>query len=397
MQVAKAYHACKGRRVFLLDYGGTLIGREASNLAFKSNFQVAAGVGRVPSRTEAALAKMCASPRDSVFVISGARRGKLNSALGHVDGLGLAAENGSMYSWAVGKAEDAAGLDATDASTSGATVGSETSSATAVDGGEPKTRGRRAASYSNALVSSDLARRRKGAVHVVVRSGKGLKDSSTWWSVGEQSPYVRATLTLQPLRNNASAHAVRVVHGVPTDSAVAAATASTKPCKRGGTEPIFTVKEHDSDLALNMDLGGSAKLPSSVIVQIEVMNKNMVQADALIGRAMVQLPLLVGSEAPQELSVELDTGGTVQCSMYFVNDDEDTAATMMAAAAAKRNHDHGEITATTAATSATPTSGPGECPRLSNVGAEQNDGRVWQQMESDFAWGPVCAAFCCSM
>ena len=148
---------------------------------------------------------------------------------------------------------------------------------------------------------------------------------------------MRATLTLQPLRQTATAaarlsdaaarlvrvdKAVACVPGVPSDSTIAAATASTKPCKGGGTAPVWTTDEHDSDLALNMDLGGSAKLPSSVLVLIEVMNKNMVQADALIGRATVQLPLLVGSEAPQELSVELDTGGTVHCSMFFVNDDE---------------------------------------------------------------------------
>ena len=424
-KVAKAYHACKGRRVFLVDYGGTLIGREASNLAFKSSFQVAAGVGRVPPRTEAALAKLCASGRDSVFVISGARRGKLNSALGHVGGLGLAAENGSMYSWAVGKqqtegqqgageqgqevaavapaAPSVGSAEAAEGLTAAAAVADEeaavTTDAAAAAAGALPPRTRRTASYSNALQSSDLIRRRKGAVHVVVHSGTGLKDSSTWWSVGEQSPYVRATLTLHPQKGQtASGSAARMlrvidqaaantcVTGAVADVAVAAATASTRPCKGGGTAPAWTAEGHGSDLKLSMDLSASAKLPSSVLVLIEVMNKNVVQADALIGRASVQLPLLVGSEAPQELSVELDTGGTVQCSMFFVNDEAseaEAAAAEEGCAAAARG---------ASAASSHREEGGGVPARFSDVGADLvNDGRVWQQMESDFEWEPVRA------
>ncbi|KAJ0403374.1 hypothetical protein P43SY_007125 [Pythium insidiosum] len=97
-RVVEAYEKSK-RRVFLLDYGGTIIARENMSMYVKKDFT--AVTGKIPTpRMLDALSLLCSDPRNTVFVVSGVSQYNLTNAVGHIAGLGLAAENGALYSWA---------------------------------------------------------------------------------------------------------------------------------------------------------------------------------------------------------------------------------------------------------------------------------------------------------
>lgn len=96
-RVLEAYQSSK-RRVFLLDYGGTIIARENMSMYVKKDFTAVTGKRPSP-RMIAALTKLSRDPRNTVFVVSGLSQLHLTSAVGHIRGLGLAAENGALYSW----------------------------------------------------------------------------------------------------------------------------------------------------------------------------------------------------------------------------------------------------------------------------------------------------------
>jgi trehalose 6-phosphate synthase/phosphatase len=97
-KIQQAYRD-SGRRLFLLDYGGTLISRENMSMYMKKDFTAVSG--KVPSRgMMEALSKLCADPKNTVFVISGVSQVNLTHVLGHIEGLGLAAEEGALFSWA---------------------------------------------------------------------------------------------------------------------------------------------------------------------------------------------------------------------------------------------------------------------------------------------------------
>lgn len=97
-RVLEAYNSSK-RRVFLLDYGGTIIARENMSMYVKKDFT--AVTGKLPSpRMIEALTMLTSDPRNTVFVVSGLSQLNLTTAVGHIRGLGLAAENGALYSWA---------------------------------------------------------------------------------------------------------------------------------------------------------------------------------------------------------------------------------------------------------------------------------------------------------
>lgn len=87
------------RRIFLVDYGGTIIVRENMSMYVKKDFTAVSG--RSPSsRMMTALAKLCANPLNTVFIISGVSQVNLTSALGHIQGLSLAAQSGVLWSFA---------------------------------------------------------------------------------------------------------------------------------------------------------------------------------------------------------------------------------------------------------------------------------------------------------
>lgn len=97
-KVMTAYMQSK-RRVFLLDYGGTIIARENIAMYIKKDFT--AVTGKRPSRRMIdALANLTNDPRNTVFVVSGVSKSDLAASLGHIRGLGLVSDNGAFYSWA---------------------------------------------------------------------------------------------------------------------------------------------------------------------------------------------------------------------------------------------------------------------------------------------------------
>ncbi|CAB1114514.1 GT20 [Ectocarpus sp. CCAP 1310/34] len=101
----RAYGASK-QRVFLLDYGGTLV--KDSPIAQPKAMDAKADFGRRKSKAaglrpgralQEGLAELCRDPCNIVFVISGRGKDELQAAFGHIKGLGLAAEHGSFYRW----------------------------------------------------------------------------------------------------------------------------------------------------------------------------------------------------------------------------------------------------------------------------------------------------------
>ena len=68
--------------------------------------------------------------------------------------------------------------------------------------------------------------------------------------------------------------------------------------------------------------------------------------------------------------MELDTGGSVLCSMYFANED-----------------DHSAANATNAADAADADEASGAA--AGDGSPEGDDERVWQQLESQIDWGPI--------
>ncbi|ETV90852.1 trehalose-phosphatase [Aphanomyces invadans] len=98
IKIKHAYDASR-RRVFLLDYGGTLIARENMPMYMKKDFTAVSG--KIPTpRMLQALQTLCADPRNSVFVVSGVSQVNLTHVLGHIPSLGIAAHNGALFSWA---------------------------------------------------------------------------------------------------------------------------------------------------------------------------------------------------------------------------------------------------------------------------------------------------------
>ncbi|CAK4086637.1 unnamed protein product [Aphanomyces euteiches] len=87
------------RRVFLLDYGGTLIQRENMPMYMKKDFTAVSGKVPSPGMLKA-LDALCADPRNAVFVISGVSQVNLKQVLGHIPSLGLAGHDGALFSWA---------------------------------------------------------------------------------------------------------------------------------------------------------------------------------------------------------------------------------------------------------------------------------------------------------
>jgi trehalose 6-phosphate synthase/phosphatase len=101
LNVSKVMEAYQGsrRRVFLLDYGGTIIARENISMYVKKDFT--AVTGKLPSkRMLDALSMITSDPRNTVYVVSGVSRLNLTAAIGHIKGLGLVSDNGALYSWA---------------------------------------------------------------------------------------------------------------------------------------------------------------------------------------------------------------------------------------------------------------------------------------------------------
>jgi len=98
-QVIKAYRKSRSR-LLLIDYGGTIVSND--NLDNLKRFQMVKQT-RIPSIPTKgmiqAITSLCEDKRNVVFVVSGKERHSLTKTLGHIPGLGLAAEHGMFISW----------------------------------------------------------------------------------------------------------------------------------------------------------------------------------------------------------------------------------------------------------------------------------------------------------
>ena len=101
--VTQSYLKCREanrHRVFIFDYGGTLISRESTLQSIKYDFM---GITRrtPSSRVVDALRKLCSDPYNHVFVISSAENNLLERVfpLEKLPQLGLVARAGLFYSW----------------------------------------------------------------------------------------------------------------------------------------------------------------------------------------------------------------------------------------------------------------------------------------------------------
>lgn len=85
------------RRVFILDFNGTIVLKEAADSFVKRDTLDAAG-DAPPMDVIKALDKLCKDPQNTVFIVSGDSKHNMEKAIGNVWGLGLAASNGSSFS-----------------------------------------------------------------------------------------------------------------------------------------------------------------------------------------------------------------------------------------------------------------------------------------------------------
>mmetsp|Transcript_921 Transcript_921/g.1381 ORF Transcript_921/g.1381 Transcript_921/m.1381 type:complete len:570 (+) Transcript_921:75-1784(+) len=96
--VVGSYKGCK-RRIILLDYGGTLLEKEGLGKYLKRDTISSVSGRRLSQKSENAIRALCADSLNTVFIISGLHPKGLVDALGHIQHLGLAANNGLAFSW----------------------------------------------------------------------------------------------------------------------------------------------------------------------------------------------------------------------------------------------------------------------------------------------------------
>lgn len=85
------------RRVIILDFNGTIVIKEAVDSFLKRDSLGAAG-DAPPYGVIQSLEMLCADPQNTVFVVSGDNKENVEQAIGGIQGLGLAASNGSCFS-----------------------------------------------------------------------------------------------------------------------------------------------------------------------------------------------------------------------------------------------------------------------------------------------------------
>ncbi|KAL7548856.1 hypothetical protein ACHAWF_012115, partial [Thalassiosira exigua] len=83
-------------RVVVIDFNGTLVVKEPAGKYLKREILGTSGFKPSPV-TMMALRRLCADPRNTVYVVSGDSQPNLEAAVGNVPGLGLAASNGTCF------------------------------------------------------------------------------------------------------------------------------------------------------------------------------------------------------------------------------------------------------------------------------------------------------------
>ena len=94
--VIDAYKAAE-KRVFFIDFNGTIVMKEPTGKYLKRDMQGAGG-NRPPAETIKALIGLCADERNTVYVVSGDTEKNIENAIGHIEGIGLASGNGGSLS-----------------------------------------------------------------------------------------------------------------------------------------------------------------------------------------------------------------------------------------------------------------------------------------------------------
>jgi trehalose 6-phosphate synthase/phosphatase len=90
-----AYKTSK-KRVIFIDFNGTLVVKEPAGKYLKR--EILGTSGFKPSQlTSLALGRLCADPKNTVYVVSGDSQQNLEMAVGNIPGLGLAASNGACF------------------------------------------------------------------------------------------------------------------------------------------------------------------------------------------------------------------------------------------------------------------------------------------------------------
>eukprot|EP00574_Skeletonema_japonicum_P002749 CAMPEP_0201713144 /NCGR_PEP_ID=MMETSP0593-20130828/54_1 /ASSEMBLY_ACC=CAM_ASM_000672 /TAXON_ID=267983 /ORGANISM="Skeletonema japonicum, Strain CCMP2506" /LENGTH=1314 /DNA_ID=CAMNT_0048202233 /DNA_START=31 /DNA_END=3975 /DNA_ORIENTATION=- len=90
-----AYKTSK-KRVIFIDFNGTLVVKEPAGKYLKR--EILGTSGFKPSQlTTLALSRLCADPKNTVYVVSGDSQQNLEMAVGNIPGLGLAASNGACF------------------------------------------------------------------------------------------------------------------------------------------------------------------------------------------------------------------------------------------------------------------------------------------------------------
>ena len=94
--VKKAYDTTT-RRVFILDFNGTIVIKEPPGKYLKRDILGTSGNKPLPEVIDA-LTRLCADPKNTVYVVSGDSAENVLSAIGNIPGLGLAVSNGAHFS-----------------------------------------------------------------------------------------------------------------------------------------------------------------------------------------------------------------------------------------------------------------------------------------------------------
>jgi trehalose 6-phosphate synthase/phosphatase len=94
--VHEAYNSTS-KRVLVLDFNGTIVIKEPPGKYLKREILGTSGNKPLPEVIDA-LQKLCADPKNTVYVVSGDSAENVLSAIGNIPGLGLAVSNGAHFS-----------------------------------------------------------------------------------------------------------------------------------------------------------------------------------------------------------------------------------------------------------------------------------------------------------
>ena len=108
----------KCRRVFVFDYGGTLLNSEKQDIYIKQSLSAISG-RRPSSRLMEALKTLCKDPNNVVMVITGLTKMKLGDTFKDFPNLTIVTSNGMVYSWGENMKDDDSSLGNEDGDKSG--------------------------------------------------------------------------------------------------------------------------------------------------------------------------------------------------------------------------------------------------------------------------------------